>query len=116
MQNIDPVRVFSTLSNQTRLRCLHLVYINDDVCVCEVVGAMGISQPAASKALGALKAIGLLNSRRDANWTYYSMSRDLPGWLESIVEATMLEVREHTPFTGDQAALKQLELRQRSVA
>lgn len=111
MENIDLAQVFSVLSNPIRLRCLHLVYGHDDVCVCEVVQALGISQPAASKALGALKGIGLLESRRDANWTYYSLRVDITPWLDTVLKATISETATQSPYLDDRRAFEQLDLR-----
>ena len=109
--NIDHIQVFAALANETRLRCLHLVAINTEVCVCEVVEALNISQPAASKALNALKAAHLLTDRKDANWNYYALNSAMPKWLAAIVTATVDETANDTVFTADQKRFTQLDLR-----
>ena len=116
MKTVPAEQVFSALANEIRLRCLYLVYNSPDVCVCEVVAALKISQPAASKALGALRGVGLLDSRRDANWTYYRMRSDMPAWLERIVVATMEELDRTAANKRDLEAIRSLALRTRSVA
>ena len=109
--NIDYTQVFATLANETRLRCLHLVARNTEVCVCEVVEALNISQPAASKALNALKAAYLLTDRKDANWNYYTLNSDMPEWLSTIVTATVDEIANNAVFTADQKRFARLNLR-----
>jgi ArsR family transcriptional regulator len=81
--------VLQCLRNPTRLRCLHLLAQSDEVCVCEFVDRLGISQPTASKALSALKAAGFLSDRRDANWNYYRLSARMPGWQSDLVNAVI---------------------------
>ncbi|MEZ5489823.1 MAG: metalloregulator ArsR/SmtB family transcription factor [Gammaproteobacteria bacterium] len=85
-------RIFSVLSNPVRLRCLYLLARNAEICVCEFVEALEISQPSASKALAALKAAGLVTDRRDANWTYYCLNPALSAWQQTIIEATVEEL------------------------
>ena len=81
------------LSNQTRLRCLHLLAQSDEVCVCEFVDTLGITQPTASKALAALKNAGFLSDRRDANWNYYRLSSNMPQWQRDLLTATIAGMR-----------------------
>lgn len=116
MESMDePVAaVYAALANETRLRCLNLVVHNRDVCVCEAVAALEISQPAASKAMGALKSAGLLAARRDANWTYFSLRRALPGWLAQVVKATAAELESRQPYRDDQRRFEALNLRSRA--
>ena len=111
MLNISATDVFAALANDTRLRCLLLVAGNDDVCVCEVVAALRISQPGASKSLNALKAAGLLRDRRDANWIYYSLAEDLPPWLAELVDGLLEELAGRRPYVTDAGRLARLALR-----
>jgi DNA-binding transcriptional ArsR family regulator len=112
MKGESVAAVFAALANETRLRCLNLVVHNRDVCVCEAVAALGISQPAASKAMGTLKAAGLVAARRDANWTHYSLQRPLPAWLRKIVNATTSELNSRQPYLQDLNRFAELELRE----
>ena len=109
--NIDNTHVFATLANETRLRCLTLVARNTEVCVCEVVEALKISQPAASKALNALKSAHLLTDRKDANWNYYALNNAMPEWLSTIVTATVDEIANDSVATADQRRFARLNLR-----
>ncbi len=108
--------VYAALSNDTRLRCLNLLLRNADVCVCEAVAALEISQPAASKAFSALKAAGMLDSRRDANWTYYSLRPVLPESLQGIVDATAAALAEQPLCDEDQQRMRALGLREKMAS
>jgi ArsR family transcriptional regulator len=44
-----------------------------ELCVCELVDALGLPQPLVSHHLAALRGAGLVRDRRDAHWVYYSL-------------------------------------------
>lgn len=70
MQNL--IELFKTLADETRLRILNLLY-ERELCVCDVMAILDISQSRASRHLIALKRVGLTNDRREAQWMYYSL-------------------------------------------
>ena len=70
MQNL--VELFKALADETRLRILNLLY-KRELCVCDVMTVLEISQSKASRHLIALKRAGLANDRREAQWMHYSL-------------------------------------------
>jgi len=46
------------------------------MCVCELVDALGLSQTNVSHHVGKLKAAGLLTSRKQGTWVFYSLRLD----------------------------------------
>jgi ArsR family transcriptional regulator len=94
-------QVFATLANTTRLRCLFLVMCHEEVCVCEIVEALAISQPSASKSLLALKRAGFLADRRDANWNYYRRAEDMPSWQADLLELTLTQLSGDALYQAD---------------
>jgi len=109
--NIDYPRLFSALSNETRLRCLHLIFRNDEVCVCEVTEALGINQPTASKALKSLKAAGVLRDRKDANWNYYRLNSDTQPGVRKIVAECCASLAKSADYAADQKRFLAADLR-----
>ena len=67
--------VLKALSDETRLRILSLLY-EKELCVCDIMATLQISQAKASRHLIYLKNAGLVKDRKYAQWTYYSMSKD----------------------------------------
>lgn len=68
----DFVKVFKALSDETRIRILKIL-LERECCVCEVMQALDISQPRASRNLGILENAGFIRSRRDGLWIVYSI-------------------------------------------
>lgn len=69
------VDVLKSLSDQTRLRILNLLY-EKELCVCDIMETLDISQAKASRHLIYLKNTGLVKDRKQAQWAYYSLVRD----------------------------------------
>lgn len=67
------VEVLATLGNDTRYEALRLIAeADDDVCVCELEPALGVSQGAVSQALSRLFSAGLVERRKEGRWRYYT--------------------------------------------
>lgn len=113
--NIDQASVFSTLGNETRLRCLYLAAKHGEICVCETVDTLEISQPSASKAFKALKTVGLVEDRREGNWIYYRLSEGMPKWARSIVFIAMRELERSEAFIADNHRFEQSRIRNRAA-
>jgi ArsR family transcriptional regulator, arsenate/arsenite/antimonite-responsive transcriptional repressor len=67
--------VLKSLSDETRLRILNLLY-EQELCVCDVMETLQISQAKASRHLIYLKNAGLVKDRKHAQWAYYALTRD----------------------------------------
>jgi len=64
-------RVFKALSDAKRLRILRLLEVRD-MCVCELMVALGMSQPNLSHHLKILEAEGFVEKRKEGKWTFMS--------------------------------------------
>jgi ArsR family transcriptional regulator len=109
--NIAHTKVFATLGNETRLRCLYLAAKHGEVCVCEAVDSLGISQPTASKAFRALKDAGLVDDRREANWTFYRLSPRMAKWARSVIYIAIRELEQDCSFAADNQRFEQSRAR-----
>ncbi len=78
--------VYKALGDKTRLRIMALLS-HGELCVCELVGALSMSQPSISQHLRKLKQAGLLKERKTAQWVYYSLDVVKFPLLEDIVRA-----------------------------
>jgi ArsR family transcriptional regulator, arsenate/arsenite/antimonite-responsive transcriptional repressor len=64
-----------SLSDETRLRILNLLY-EKELCVCDIIETLQITQTKASRHLSYLKNAGLVTDRKNAQWVYYSVVRE----------------------------------------
>ncbi len=65
-------RLFKALADTTRLKILTLLGIRE-MCVCEIMVALDLTQPTASHHLGILEAVELVRDRREGKWVFYSL-------------------------------------------
>jgi DNA-binding transcriptional ArsR family regulator len=77
------VDVLKALSDETRLRILNLLY-ERELCVCDIMETLQISQAKASRHLIYLKNAGLVKDRKYAQWAYYSMNERMQ-FIDSLV-------------------------------
>ena len=66
----EKARIFRALGEEARLRLLHLVR-DEEVCVCDLVAAVGMPQGTLSHHLGVLAQAGLVTARKQGRWNYY---------------------------------------------
>jgi DNA-binding transcriptional ArsR family regulator len=65
-------RLFKALSDRTRLKIMRLLDIRE-MCVCEIMVALDLTQPTASHHLGILEAADLVKDRHEGKWVFYSL-------------------------------------------
>ena len=99
---------FQLLSDDTRLRSLMLIQQEGELCVCELVYALGVIQPKVSRHLAALRDCGVVADRRSGQWIYYQIHPDLPEWARQVIDATVSEEATREPYVNDLAALSEM--------
>lgn len=99
--NIDSNSFFSALSNEIRLRCLILLQLQGELCVCELTHAFNLSQPMISRHLALLRSTGLVSDRRAGQWIYYQINPQLDEWAKAILDTTAQANLDKTPFAVD---------------
>ena len=65
---LDANTFFSALANDIRLRCLVLMQLQGELCVCELTHTLDLSQPMISRHLALLRETGLVQTRRAGQW------------------------------------------------
>ncbi|WP_066376200.1 MULTISPECIES: helix-turn-helix transcriptional regulator [unclassified Anabaena] len=79
---------FHALSDAIRMNVLELLR-QRELCVCDLCEALGVSQSKLSFHLKTLKEAGLVNSRQQGRWIYYSLN--LPQF--AVLEAYLADYR-----------------------
>jgi len=76
----DQAAVFNALADPTRLRLFQLLRDQREpeaLCVNAMAGLLGVSQPAVSQHLRALKTVGLVKSERRGYYVHYAVDPEV---------------------------------------
>jgi ArsR family transcriptional regulator, arsenate/arsenite/antimonite-responsive transcriptional repressor len=69
----ETARFFKVLADEARLKMLWLLFHNRELCVCDFMEVLEITQSKASRHLAALRNAGLATDRKEGLWSYYSL-------------------------------------------
>jgi ArsR family transcriptional regulator, arsenate/arsenite/antimonite-responsive transcriptional repressor len=83
--------IFKALSDETRLSMLGLLLREGELCVCDFVQALGVTQSKASRHLRYLVNAGLLQDRRKAVWVYFRIVES-PGVTQEAVLSSLRQI------------------------
>jgi DNA-binding transcriptional ArsR family regulator len=79
------------LAHPVRMELVAHIAARGPLCVCHLNEDLDYSQPAISKHLGTLRRAGLVESRREGRWVYYSVSESAldaaHGFLDDLKES-----------------------------
>ena len=67
-------QLFKSLADETRLRILWLLMAKEELCVCDIMGVLRITQSKASRHLRYLYHLGWVTDRREGVWMNYRLS------------------------------------------
>jgi len=72
--------VMKAASDPTRIRILKILE-GGEICVCQIIAVIQLSQPTISNHLSLLKSAGLITDRKDKKWVFYSLDgQDADGY------------------------------------
>ena len=69
----DYANLFKALSESVRLRIVSLLLRRGELCVCDIVDALELSQSVVSRHLAYLRNNNLVETRREGVWVYYQL-------------------------------------------
>ncbi|MFT6984271.1 MAG: ArsR family transcriptional regulator [Psychromonas sp.] len=92
---MDPVQFYKCLADDTRLRCLLLITIEHELCVCELMEALQEIQPKISRHLAQLRKCGLLIDNKQGQWVFYQINPDLTDWAKRVLTETTDNNRDY---------------------
>ena len=97
------VDIFKALAEESRLRILSLL-LNGEMCVCEIEGSLAMKQSNVSRHLSALRESGILESYKQAQWTYYRISPLFKQEHHGLWEYLSDRLRKLPTYGADQRA------------
>lgn len=119
------VKVYKALADETRLRILNLLCLQE-LCVCDIMAGLGMTQSKVSRHLSYLKNAGLVQDRREGLWMHYRLCRPNNRFHQAILAEVKKHLGQWERCQKDRRRLKQLmaqgacvaslkERRQRSI-
>ena len=84
---------FSALGDSTRLNMLKLIG-DEELCSCEIMAALELTQPTTSHHLAILERAGLLSSRRSGKWVFYKVTNSKVRSLISKAFGAVEEIQD----------------------
>ena len=92
------MRLFKVFANDTRLRLLHALVREGELCVTDLALAVGMKPPAVSNQLQRLVDRGILGSRRNGNNIHY---RVVDPCVPVLLERGLCLIECHPEGKGD---------------
>ncbi|WP_319587966.1 metalloregulator ArsR/SmtB family transcription factor [uncultured Desulfobulbus sp.] len=100
------VEIFKSLADETRLRLLILLQGENEYCVCDLMQALNMPQSTVSRHLAYLKRNGWLQDRRGGIWMYYSLKKELDGFLQTQLNLITNKLTDHPACRTDRQRLE----------
>jgi ArsR family transcriptional regulator len=98
------LKIFKALGDETRIRLLKLLE-QRELCVCELMQALDMTQSRVSRNLGILKNAGLVKDRRDGLWVHYSLNNEVEPYIKAILEMMKISCNDDKVIKADILAL-----------
>ena len=99
--------LYKTLSDETRVRIINLIY-KQDLCVCELVEILNLTQPKISKHIAKFRQIGLVNTERSEQFVYYKFNHE-NNMYESVVSNMIKLISTEKQFRDDLEKMNTIE-------
>ncbi len=68
------VSFFRALGEETRMKIISML-LEEEMCICELIEKLNLSQSAVSHHVKILKQAELVNDRRQGKWIFYSINK-----------------------------------------
>ena len=98
--------IFKALSDDTRLRVIKLLQ-ERELCVCELMQVLDMSQPRISRHMSVLKNAGLVEDRREGKWVHYSLRKETQEKeIKILLDSMVVIANDDAVVKADQKKLK----------
>ncbi len=115
-------QLFKALGDESRIRILHLIIRNTEMCISDLEQILDFTQTKTSRHLLYLKNAGLVGNRRKNQWTFYFISPEMDDLVMELLafmekDPTLVKDQDHykTMYSNRALAVNKIEqLRYRS--
>jgi len=107
---LELVAIARTLADPTRVRIIAALR-NGELCVCELVDALNISQSSLSSHLQICRQTGVVTTRKESRWIYYSLSTRYRQLIEKIFSELQIVGSDEQLLRDAKRLRKRLQMR-----
>ena len=79
-------QIFKACADESRLRILHLIFENDEMCISDLEKILEFTQTKTSRHLTYLKNSGILTFRRNNHWVFYQIKDEVAEIIKQIFQ------------------------------
>ncbi len=97
---------FKALSDDQRLRILMLLD-QKELCVCQLMGILGVAQPLVSRNLAILSRAGFLQERKEGKLRFYRINRKLTEDKKAIMKLLRSRTKDYALIQKDMETLQE---------
>ena len=104
MAALTTADVLDVLADVSRRRML-LLLGQHDLCVCELVHALGLPQPTVSRHLMVMRDAGIVEQWKEGRFSFYRVDPGLPAWARQMLDALRDGAVREVPYRDDRRKL-----------
>ena len=111
--------IYKALSDESRIRIMHLVLKNQEMCISDLELILDFTQTKTSRHLTYLKNIGLLKSKKVDQWVYYYINTTYHDILNHLFSffgkdpVLLKDITEYrTLYSNNELAIRKLHSKQ----
>ena len=113
------VEIFNSFSDESRIRILHLLFMNDEMCISDLELILDFTQTKTSRHLIYLKNTGLVKFKKQDQWVYYYLNDayyDIIAQMFSYMEKDVFLMKDQAEFatlySNNELAIRKLHNKQ----
>ncbi len=104
----ETLEILKLLSDESRVRILMLLE-KTELCVCQIMGILNISQPLISRNLSLLEKAGFLGNRKQGKLIFYTLRKNMPKKHSLILSALKEALKSEKILLKDVESLNDCE-------
>jgi ArsR family transcriptional regulator, arsenate/arsenite/antimonite-responsive transcriptional repressor len=79
-------QIFKACADESRLRILHLIFMNGEMCITDLEKILDFTQAKTSRHLIYLKNAGILSYKRYNHWVFYQIKDEVDDIIKQIFQ------------------------------
>jgi ArsR family transcriptional regulator len=112
-------QIFKACADESRLRILHLIFMNGEMCITDLEKILDFTQAKTSRHLIYLKNAGILSHKRYNHWVFYQIKDEVGDIVKQIFQFLRKDVQLQkdqqvylTLFSNRELAMNKMQIQE----